>query len=146
MLLGLTGRPGSGKSETSKILEGMGFRVIEMGYVIKSEMSKILTRSAGKIKPLNEKEFVLLSEIGLDQIPAATNFVEFFAENYGVSQSGTWYTLKKLKKERVVDFTEKGEVYKPLSLTKIGLAMLRKQGVQTREIQNVRTTSLMGGI
>lgn len=40
MILCITGRPGSGKTEVSKILEKMGFHIIEMGSIIKSEMEK----------------------------------------------------------------------------------------------------------
>ena len=74
---------------------------------------------------LSSKELLLLSEIGLDQVPTATDFVEYMAENYNMSQSGIWYTLKKLKKEGVGDFMEKGKEYKPLSLTEGGITVLR---------------------
>ena len=77
---------------------------------------------------LSEKELLLLSEIGLDQIPTATLFVEFVSERYGLSASGIWYTLKKLKKCGMLDFMEKGEGYKPLSLTSVGKSILRRQG------------------
>lgn len=87
---------------------------------------------------LNEKELVLLSEIGLDQIPTATSFVDYIAGKYGKSQSGMWYTLKKLKKEGLLDFTEKGEEYKPLSLTSRGVAMLRRQRTANTERQYVK--------
>ncbi|MGC8479510.1 MAG: hypothetical protein ACP5M9_02470 [Candidatus Micrarchaeia archaeon] len=89
------------------------------------QITSVIFKSAEDVKRLKEKEVLLLSEIGLDQIPAATNFVEFFAQSYSMSQSGVWYTLKKLKKERVVDFTEKGEAYRPLALTDNGLKILR---------------------
>ncbi len=74
---------------------------------------------------LSSKELLMLSEIGLDQVPTATDFVEFMSENYNMSQSGIWYTLKKLKKEGIVDFMERGEEYKPLSLTEGGITVLR---------------------
>ncbi len=74
---------------------------------------------------LSEKEMLLLAEIGLNEIPTATDFVEFASENYAMSQSGIWYTLKKLKKEGVLDFTEKGEAYRPLALTEGGMKVLR---------------------
>ncbi len=107
-------------------------------------MAKTIVRSAGKLnKRLNPKELALLSEIGLDHIPAATNFVEFFSESYGVSASGIWYTLKKLKKERVVDFTEKGEAYKPLSLTEEGILLLREYR-STRVIYKQENPLILG--
>ena len=111
------------------------------------QLSKTIVRSAGKLnKRLNNKELALLSEIGLDQIPAATNFVEFFSESYGASPSGVWYTLKKLKKERVVDFTEKGEAYKPLSLTENGISILRQNSaVQKTRLIN-RPIAAVGGL
>ena len=77
---------------------------------------------------ISAKELTLLSEIGLDQIPTATSFVDFASNRYTVSASGIWYTLKKLKKWGIVDFMEKGEGYKPLALTARGITLLRKQG------------------
>ncbi len=75
----------------------------------------------------NSKELLILSELGLDQVPSATSFVEFISGRYGMSASGVWYTLKKLKRKRVVDFMEKGEGYKPLSLTELGMGVFRRQ-------------------
>ncbi len=77
---------------------------------------------------LTEKELTLLAEIGLDQVPTATLFVDFVADKYSLSASGVWYTLKKLKRYGMLDFTEKGEGYKPLSLTTVGRSILRHQG------------------
>lgn len=57
---------------------------------------------------LSEKEVLLLAEIGLNEIPTATDFVEFASEQYRMSQSGIWYTLKKLKKVGMLDFMERG--------------------------------------
>ncbi len=99
------------------------------------QITRTILKSAGIEKELTEKEILLLSEIGLDQIPAATNFVQFFSEMYNVSESGIWYTLKKLKRKRVVDFTEKGEAYRPLSLTDRGISILR----QNKAVQKVRS-------
>lgn len=79
---------------------------------------------ARKVRP-SVKEGIILSEIGLDQIPTATDFVEYISDKYQWSQSGTWYTLKKLKKEGLLSFTEKGESYKPLTLTEGGITTLR---------------------
>jgi predicted transcriptional regulator len=75
----------------------------------------------------SDKEVALLAEIGLDEIPTATSFVEYFCSKYGISRSGTWYCLKKLKKEGVVEFTEKGEEYRPLRMTEKGLEVFRSQ-------------------
>lgn len=73
----------------------------------------------------SDKEVLLLAEIGLDEIATATSFVEYVCDKYGISKSGAWYCLKKLKKEGVVEFTEKGEAYKPLSMTKQGVEVFR---------------------
>ena len=96
------------------------------------QVAQTIVRAVAKeAKPirLSEKEMVILSEIGLDDIPTATSFVEYVAEAYGISASGVWYTLKKLKEKRVVDFTEKGrgEEGKPLSLTAYGKEVIRKR-------------------
>ena len=74
---------------------------------------------------LNKKEELMLAEIGLECIPTATEFVCYVSEKYEISQSGIWYTLKKLKSRGLVDFTEKGQQNRPLSLTKGGLSLLR---------------------
>ena len=97
------------------------------------QVAKIIVRDAqeGQSCPrFNSKEMMILSELGLDQVPSATSFVEFVSGRHGMSASGVWYTLKKLKKKRVVDFMEKGEGYKPLSLTEFGLSAFRKQQSQ----------------
>lgn len=94
------------------------------------QVAKLLVRSAMEVQPeprFNDKERLLMAEIGLDQIPSATSFVEYVSESYGLSASGVWYTLKKLKQKRVVDFTEKGEGYKPLALTEVGKRVCRQQ-------------------
>ncbi len=94
------------------------------------QVAKLLVRSALEVQPelrFNDKERLVLGEIGLDQIPSATSFVEFVSGEYGLSASGVWYTLKKLKQKRVVDFTEKGEGYKPLALTELGKKVCRQQ-------------------
>lgn len=96
------------------------------------QVAKTIVREASagvKLVPISEKELIILSEIGLDDIPTATSFVEYMAEKYGLSASGVWYTLKKLKEKRVVDFTEKGrgEENKPLSLTAYGRDIIRRK-------------------
>lgn len=96
------------------------------------QVAKTIVREASasqKLVPISEKELMMLSEIGLDDIPTATSFVEYIAEKYAISASGVWYTLKKLKEKRVVDFTERvrGEEDKPLSLTAYGRELIRKR-------------------
>ncbi|MCL5008361.1 MAG: hypothetical protein M1156_00520 [Candidatus Marsarchaeota archaeon] len=94
------------------------------------QVAKMVVRSAQDAQSqqsFNEKELLILTELGLDQVPSATSFVQFVAEKYSLSVSGIWYTLKKLKRKRVVDFMEKGEGYKPLSLTGAGIVIFRKQ-------------------
>ena len=79
------------------------------------------------------KELTLLHEIGLNLIPTATDFVDYVAEKYSASQSSIWYTLKKLKREGIVDFTEKGEEPRPLGLTDMGMRVIRGR---VTEVQN----------
>ena len=88
----------------------------------------IANAEVGQLR-VTDKELMLMYEIGLNLIPTATDFVDFISIKYEVSQSGIWYTLKKLKKEGVVDFTEKGEEPKPLSLTDIGMKVIRSKVV-----------------
>ncbi|MHB1830247.1 MAG: hypothetical protein ACYCO0_02545 [Candidatus Micrarchaeaceae archaeon] len=84
---------------------------------------------------VTDKELAILYEIGLNLIPTATEFVEKMAVEYEVSQSGVWYTLKKLKTEGLVDFAEKGEAHKPLSLTAIGTHAIRTRIVDVEKRQ-----------
>lgn len=79
------------------------------------------------------KDVLILSEIGLDEIMSATPFVDYMNEKYGFSKSGVWYNLKKLKKQGLLDFTEKGEEQRPLHLTKEGLERLRSSIPKARE-------------
>ena len=74
---------------------------------------------------LSGKEAQLLAEIGIDWGSTATSFVEYMCDRYEISRSGAWYCLKKLKKEGVVEFTEKGEEYTPLRMTDRGLEAFR---------------------
>lgn len=93
---------------------------------------------------VTDKELMLMYEIGLNLIPTATDFVDFISMKYEVSQSGIWYTLKKLKKEGIVDFTEKGEGPKPLSLTDIGMKVIRSRvvDVENRQYHRVITSQV----
>ncbi len=76
-------------------------------------------------------------------MPTATDFVDFVSTKYEVSQSGVWYTLKKLKKEKLVDFTEKGEQAKPLGLTDLGMKVIRSRivDVQNRQYHHIAITT-----
>jgi hypothetical protein len=84
---------------------------------------------------VTEKELMLMYEIGLNLIPTATDFVDYVSSKYEVSQSGIWYTLKKLKKQNIVDFTEKGEEPKPLGLTDFGMKVIRSKVVDVENRQ-----------
>ena len=104
----------------------------------------IQTTSVENVEQLRvtDKELMLLYEIGLNVIPTATDFVDYVSSKYQVSQSGIWYTLKKLKKERIVDFTEKGEEPKPLGLTEFGMKVIRSRvtDVENRQYHHVAMT------
>lgn len=71
---------------------------------------------------------MIISEIGLEDVPTATSFVEYMSQRHGISQSGIWYTLKRLKEKGILDFAERGrgEAGKPLSLTKEGTETARR--------------------
>ncbi len=72
-----------------------------------------------------DKNNVLLLEIGFDHITTATSFVAYVSDKYGFSRSSVWYNLKKLKSKGVIDFAEKGEEARALTLTKKGELQLR---------------------
>jgi DNA-binding MarR family transcriptional regulator len=86
-------------------------------------------RNNGASLKVTDKELTILYEIGLELIPTATEFVNNISSKYGVSQSGVWYTIKKLKTEGLIDFSEKGESHKPLSLTDSGTLAIRSRVV-----------------
>ncbi len=92
---------------------------------------------------VTDKELTILYEIGLDLIPTATEFVENISFKYDVSQSGVWYTIKKLKAEGLVDFAEKGEARKPLSLTEMGTRAIRSRVV---DVQNRQYHYIVGKV
>lgn len=95
---------------------------------------------------VTDKELALMYEIGLNLIPTATDFVDYISSKYEKSQSGIWYTLKKLKKEGLVDFTEKGEGPKPLGLTELGMKVIRSRVLDVRNRQYHRIVFAPGGI
>jgi len=88
---------------------------------------------------LSGKAATLIIEIGLDEIATATSFIDYVCAKYGVSKSGAWYCLKKLKRAGIVEFTEKGESYKPLSLTPKGVELYRQfRSITAREENELR--------
>ncbi len=95
---------------------------------------------------VTDKELRLLYEIGLNVVPTATDFVDFISSKYGASQSGVWYTLKKLKRAGLVDFMEKGERARPLELTEMGMRVIRSRvtDVQNRQYHHVVVTTQVG--
>lgn len=101
----------------------------------------IQTSSTGDVEQLRvtDKEIMLMYEIGLNLIPTATDFVDYVSIKYEVSQSGVWYTLKKLKRSGIVDFTEKGEGPKPLGLTEFGMKVIRSRvtDVENRQYHHI---------
>lgn len=87
---------------------------------------------------ISERKLIVLSEIGLNLIPTATEFVEYMAQKYGASPSGFWYTLKRLKKEGKVDFTERGEEQRPLALTEMGMHVIRSKPAREQSLAELR--------
>lgn len=88
---------------------------------------------------MSDKAVMIIAEIGLDEIATATSFIEYFCSKYGVSRSGAWYCLKKLKKAGLVAFAEKGEQHAPLSLTDKGVELFRRFGSMALRPQPMRT-------
>lgn len=80
---------------------------------------------------LTPKELLILSEIGLEE-HTATQFVGYMAGYFAVSESGIWYSLKKLKEKKLLDFAEKKERGKPLLLTELGKSIIRKRRVEEK--------------
>jgi len=82
---------------------------------------------------ISDKAATLIMEIGFGEMATATSFIDYISMKYGVSKSGAWYCLKKLKRAGIVEFTEKGEPYVPLSLTAKGVGLFRQfRGVTVR--------------
>ncbi len=88
-------------------------------------------------------------EIGFDEIATATSFIDYISAKYGVSKSGAWYCLKKLKKAGIVEFTESGEEYRPLGLTAKGVDLFRQfrsvtaraEGTEESQQEEARVTA-----
>ena len=112
------------------------------------QVAKTIVRtvsSSVSVHEPKEKEAIILYEIGLQDIPTATSFVEYVSGLYGCSQSGIWYTLKRLKEKGLVDFTERGrgEENKPLSLTEHGREFIRRKSMEpVREAPGLRGASM----
>jgi DNA-binding MarR family transcriptional regulator len=79
---------------------------------------------------ITSKELLIIMEIGYDNITSASRFVDYIFEKHSFSKSAVWYNLKKMKKKGTVDFAEKGEKYRPLSLTQQGVELLRRAATQ----------------
>jgi hypothetical protein len=73
---------------------------------------------------LGMREQLLMLEIGYDSMDSASSFVDYVSEEYGFSKSSVWYNLKRLKDFGLVEFANREEIGKPLSLTKVGLGQL----------------------
>ena len=85
---------------------------------------------------LSDKAITLIMEIGFDEIATATSFIDYVSEKYGVSKSGLWYCLKKLKSAGLVEFTEKGGSYAPLGLTLKGAELFRRLRSITARVES----------
>ncbi len=88
----------------------------------------LITTSSVEFKSLklSRREQLVMLEIGKDKIDTASSFVDYMQENYGFSKSSIWYCLNRLKEFGLVEFANKVEQGKPLSLTKTGLSGLGK--------------------
>lgn len=106
--------------------EAPGLRAYILSSGALMQVGQTITTSF-QVPRLSDKEVRILAEIGLDEIATATSFVEYVCMRLGISRSGAWYCLKKLKKQGVVEFTEKGEEYRPLRMTEKGLGAFRAQ-------------------
>jgi len=94
---------------------------------------------------LTRREQLLILEIGRDRIDAASKFVDYIYDIYGISKSSTWYLLNKLKEKGILDFASKDEIGKPLFLTKAGIAELssiERQGLKNRLLEEFSTMYL----
>lgn len=83
---------------------------------------------------LGRREQLLMLEIGPDKIDSASSFVDYISESYSFSKSSAWYCLKKLRDRGLVDFAAKGELGKPLELTKAGEQRLAEIGRAKTEL------------
>ncbi len=83
----------------------------------------------------DEKTCVVLSEIGYEHMTSATSFVLYIHDKYDISESTVWYTLKKLKRQGLLEFGSRGEG-KPLELTRAGVSAFRSIiAVRVRYVQ-----------
>lgn len=112
------------------------------------QVAKTIVRDVSKslsLFSISSKEEAIMCEIGLEEIPTATSFVEYMSQEYECSASGIWYTLKKLKEKGLVDFTEKvkGEKDKSLSLTHNGREVVRRKGMEAARLHVGRSVASM---
>ncbi len=87
----------------------------------------------------SDKKMLIITEIGYDEIATATSFVEYIYEKYGFSRSSVWYNLKNMKEDGLLEFAEKDDKGKPLSLTKNGVVLLRKVALRKMAAMSVST-------
>ncbi len=75
---------------------------------------------------ISRREQLMLLEIEEDFIDTASSFVDYMKDEYGFSKSSVWYCLNRLKGFGLVEFANKDEIGKPLSLTRHGLDELAR--------------------
>lgn len=97
-------------------------------------MAQIYSRAYAKELKISRREQLIMVEIDRDRIDTASSFVEYMEDTYGFSRSSTWYCLNRLKEEALVEFANRDEMGKPLSLTKQGLAELSRLQVSKNEL------------
>jgi DNA-binding PadR family transcriptional regulator len=83
---------------------------------------------------IGRREQLIMLEIGKDQIDTASSFVDYIRDMYGFSKSSVWYCLNRLRESRLVEFANRDEIGKPLSLTRQGLGELAKVEPSRNEI------------
>ncbi len=99
------------------------------------------SRAHAKALGISDKSMLIISELGYTET-TASNFVEYLSGKYGMSKSTIWYNLKKLKRSGMLDFAEKNEEYKLLSLTRKGKEELRQLMLAVRNSKYSATLML----
>jgi DNA-binding PadR family transcriptional regulator len=94
---------------------------------------------------LGRREQLLLLEIGRDRIDTASSFVDYIRDMYGFSKSSVWYCLNRLRDFGLVEFANKDEIGKPLSLTRQGLTELARVEPGRNEIIMRFSNSFLSG-
>lgn len=73
---------------------------------------------------LNEKEKIVIAEIGTDEFQSASKFAAYISEEYNIPVSTVWYTLKRLRDKGLLEFSDReSNLFIPLRLTKNGLRL-----------------------